>query len=63
MKCFLCKSEPRKGVEALCATCVEDLVLLEYEPPPQTSTKEEVEAWAKANNVTIFSCGKKDLEI
>jgi hypothetical protein len=52
--CHLCGSG--QTATALCSICTEDLTLLGATLPSETSTKEEVQAWAKENKVTVFVC-------
>jgi len=55
--CYLCGAGSTPV--ALCWTCRSDLEFLNQPEPDMESTEEEIRAWAKANKVTVFSCGKK----
>lgn len=57
--CYLCGAN--STTTSICAACAEDLVFLEETPPPPDATLDDVRAWAKKHNVSVFSCGAREL--
>lgn len=56
--CGLC---PNETSTSLCAQCAEDLAFLGVtDLPAPDASQEDVRAWAKANGVQVFSCGRID---
>lgn len=58
-KCPLCNGDTTTSI---CAQCASDVQLLGVDPPDPEATPEEVQAWAKENEVTVFVCNKIGVE-
>jgi hypothetical protein len=52
-KCFICTQNTKYKI---CEDCRADLEYLGMEIPDATATDEEFKQWAKANEITFFSC-------